>query len=262
MRTTGALSVARDGAVLRVAFTRPDRLNAVTADGLDDLADLLEETADDGEVRVVVLSGEGRAFCSGADLGVDDVFGPDDGPGTETILAANRVVRALRGMPQPTVAAVNGPAAGVGCSLALGCDLVVAAESAYFYLVFTNIGLMPDGGATGLVPASLGRSRALQLALVPEKLPAGRAHEWGLVHRVVPDDGLAPAVAELTERLLAGPPRAYAATKRAINGFTLAGLEAAMAAEVEGQSDLLKRADFREAVAAFGEKRRPTFTGE
>ena len=262
MRTHDALSVARDGAVLQVSFIRPERLNAVTADGLDDLADLLQEAAQDTEVRVVVLSGEGRAFSSGADLQGDVSEGPDDRPGVATLLAANRVVRALRGMPQPTIAAVNGPAVGVGCSLALACDLVMAAESAYFLLAFTSVGLMPDGGATALVPASLGRSRALQLALVPERLPAARAHEWGLVHRVVPDVDLAEAVAELTDRLVAGAPRAYAATKRAINDVTLAGLEDALAAEVAGQSELLGSADFREAVAAFGEKRSPTFTGE
>ena len=126
MRTTGALSVAHDGVVLRVAFTRPDRLNAVTAGGLDDLADLLEEAAEDADVRVVVLSGDGRAFSSGADLHGDASMVTDDSPGIATLLAANRVVRVLRTMPQPTIAAVTGPAAGVGCSLALACDLVVA----------------------------------------------------------------------------------------------------------------------------------------
>ena len=139
---------------------------------------------------------------------------------------------------------------------------MVAAESAYFLLAFPNVGLMPDGGATVLVPASLGRSRALQLALVPERLPAARAHEWGLVHQVVPDDGLAESVAELTDRLVAGAPRAYAATKRAINNVTLAGLDEALAVELAGQAELLGSADFREAVAAFLAKRLPRFTGD
>lgn len=260
MRTDGALEIRRRGAVLEVRLTRPDRLNAVTADGLDDLADLLEEAAEDPDVRVVVLSGEGRAFCSGADLGEEDL--DDAGPGTATVLAANRVVRALREMPQPTIAAVHGPAAGVGVSLALGCDLLVASDTAYFFLVFTNVGLMPDGGATALVPASLGRSRAMQLALVPERVPAETARDWGIVHRVVPAGDLDRAVSELVDRLLAGAPRAYAATKRAINDATLSGLEAAMQAEVSGQADLLERQDFREAVAAFAEKRKPVFTGE
>ena len=262
MRTTDALSVTHDGAVLQVEFTRPERLNAVTADGLDDLADLLEEAAEDTAVRVVVLSGGGGAFSSGADLQGDVSKSSSERPAIATLLAANRVVRVLREMPQPTISAVTGPAAGVGCSLALACDLVVAAESAYFLLGFTNVGLMPDGGATLLVPASLGRSRALQLALVPERLPAARAHEWGLVHQVVPDDGLAESVAELTDRLVAGASRAYAATKRAINNVTLAGLDEALAAELAGQSELLRSADFREAIAAFGAKRRPSFTGE
>jgi enoyl-CoA hydratase len=262
VRTSGALSVAHEDAVLRIAFTRPDRLNAVTAEVLDDLADLLVEAGDDTGVRVVVLSGEGRAFSSGADLQGAVSGRADDAPRVSTLLAANRVVRALRAMPQPTIAAVNGPAAGVGCSLALGCDIVVAAESAYFLLSFTDVGLMPDGGATALVPASLGRSRALQLALAPERLSADRAHEWGLVHRVVTDDALAAAVAKLAARLVAGAPRAYAATKRAINDVTLVGLEEALTAEVAGQSELLGSADFREAVASFADKRPPSFTGE
>lgn len=265
MRTveTQEVTLSRAGGVLTITLNRPDRLNAVTADGLDDLADLLEETAQDADIRVVVLTGAGRGFCSGADLGTGELAEelPEDATGTETILAANRCARALRAMPQPTVAAVNGPAVGVGCSLALACDLAVAAESAYFLLSFTSIGLMPDGGATVLVPAAVGRSRAMEMALVPERLPAARAREWGLIYRVVPDAELAEAVAEVSARLAAGARHALAATKRAVNDVTLPGLEDGLAAELAGQARLLRAADFREAVVAFGERRPPRFTG-
>jgi enoyl-CoA hydratase len=271
VRTAAAaeVGVRREGAVLTVTLNRPERLNAVTADVLDDLGDLLEEAGEDDGLRVVVLTGAGRAFSSG-DLGAD--LGPGPGPGSgpaeagrprgvRSLLAANRVVRSLRSMPQPVVAAVNGPAVGVGCSLALGCDLVVAAESAYFLLSFTSIALMPDGGATALVPAAIGRARAMEMALVPERIPAAVAHDWGMIYRVVPDGELAATVTRLVDRLAAGAPRALAATKLAVNAAALAGLDAALQTELEDQSRLLATADFAEAAGAFGERRPPVFTG-
>ncbi len=265
MRTEAAqeVTVVKTGATLTITLNRPDRLNAVTTDGLDDLADLLEEAGSDDSVRVVVLTGAGRAFSSGADLGagtLQEQLAPDV-PGTETILAANRVVRALRAMPQPVIASVNGPAVGVGCSLALACDLVVAAESSYFLLSFVSIALMPDGGATALVPANVGRARAMEMALVPERLLAETALAWGLIYRMVPDEDLPGTVLALAERLAGGAPRALAATKRAVNDVTLANLEPALDAELAGQSDLLRRPDFREAVIAFAERRPPRFSG-
>jgi enoyl-CoA hydratase len=254
----GELTVAREGTVLTIAVNRPERLNSLTAEILDDLAELLEEAGSDPGVRVVVVTGAGRAFSSGADL----KGGPDDGPpGAETILAANRVVRALRSIPQPTIAAVNGAAVGVGCSIALGCDLVVASDRAYFLLAFTNIGLMPDGGATALVPASIGRARAMAMAMVADRIPAADALAWGLIYRVVAADALATVLAELTDRLANGAPLALAATKRALNEATLGQLEGAFQRELDGQTGLLKTADFDEARVAFGEKRPPKFTG-
>jgi enoyl-CoA hydratase len=253
------ITIARENAVLKISLNRPDRLNSVTTAVLNDLADLIEEAGGDSEIRVVVLTGEGRAFSSGADLKQGtDTNAP---PGTDTILSANRVIRALRTVPQPTVAAVNGPAVGVGCSLALGCDLVVAAENAYFLLSFTNIGLMPDGGATALVPASIGRSRALAMALAAERISAPEALSWGLIYKVVEADALQTAVTALAERLASGAPLAYAATKRAINDATLSQLEPAFGREIDGQGRLLGSSDFFEAVVAFGEKRPPKFTG-
>jgi enoyl-CoA hydratase len=255
------VDVSRSGAVLTITINRPERLNSVTTEVLDDLAELVVEAGADPEVRVVVVTGAGRAFSSGADLKGGNASAPDAPPGTDTIVAGNRFVRALRSIPQPTIAAVNGLAVGIGCSVALGCDLVVASDKAYFLLSFTSIGLMPDGGATALVPASLGRARAMAMALVPERVPAADALAWGLIYRVVPGDELASTVDSLTSRLAEGAPLALAATKHAVNEATLTQLEGAFQREMDGQSELLKTADFFEAVAAFGEKRPPKFTG-
>jgi enoyl-CoA hydratase len=260
--TTGdRLTVQRDGAVLTLTLNRPDRLNAVTTALLDDLADQLEHAALDADLRVVVLTGAGRAFCAGADLTMAPASQVTAVPGPQTLHAANRVVRALRAAPQPVVAAVNGPAVGVGFSIALACDLVVAAREAYFLLAFTDIGLMPDGGASALVAAAVGRARALSMALVPTRIPAPQALDWGLIHKVVPAGDLTVGVQDLVSRLAVGAPLAYAATKRAINDATLGQLEPALERELAGQSELMTTADFGEAVAAFGEKRRPRFSG-
>jgi len=260
----GEMVVRHEGDLLTIILNRPERLNAVTAEVVTDLADLLEETGEDERVRVVVVTGAGRAFSSGADLGTSrrpDASGAGAPPGVATLLAVNRVVRTLRTMRQPVVAAVNGPAVGVGCSLALGCDLVVAAESAYFLLSFTSIGLMPDGGATAVVPAAIGRARAMAMALVPEPVSAATARGWGMIYQVVPDDQLATTVQRLTDRLAAGAPLALAAAKRAVNAASLAQLDAALLTELDGQGELLATADFREAVTAFGDRRPPVFTG-
>jgi len=260
-RAPADLAVRREGPVLRLAFDRPATLNAVTAPLLADLADLVEEAGADGDVRVVVLTGTGRAFSSGADLGAVAGEGGHPRPGPQTLIAANRVVRALTSVPQPVIAAVNGPAAGVGCSIALACDLVVAADSAYFLLPFTNIGLMPDGGASLVVPAAVGRARAMEMALVPERIPAGQAREWGLIHRAVPLAELDAVVDALAARLAAGAPKALAATKRAVNAATLHQLEASLEREHDGQLALFETADFAEGVAAFAVKRAPHYVG-
>jgi enoyl-CoA hydratase len=252
------ITVRQDGVVLRIAINRPELLNAVTAQMLEDLAELVEEAGSDDTVRVVVITGTGRAFSSGADLRAADLSEP---PGPQTLTAANRLALALRAVPKPVVAAVNGPAAGVGCSIALACDLVVAADTAYFLLAFTDIALMPDGGATALVPASIGRARTMGMALVPERLPAEQAQAWGLIHRAVPAAELDAAVEALVARLAAGPAKALAATKQAINAATLTQLEPALQRELEGQLRLLGTVDFAEGVAAFAARRKPRYSG-
>ena len=253
------ITVRRDGAVLNIALNRPERLNSVTTDVLDDLADLVLEAGADPEVRVITLTGTGRAFSSGADL--KSGTAANGKPGTDTIMAANRLIRAVRDARQPTVAVVNGPAVGVGCSLALACDLVLASSNAYFLLSFTSIGLMPDGGATALVPTAIGRARAMAMALVPERIPAAEAVAWGLIYRAVDAAELDAAAKALTDRLSTGAPLALAATKKAVNASTLSALEGALGRELEDQGRLLQTSDVAEAVAAFVEKRPPKFTG-
>jgi enoyl-CoA hydratase len=256
-----SLSVLNVESTVTITFNRPGQLNAFTSELLDEMAALLQDTAEDPTVHVVVISGAGRAFSAGADLEVYRSAVDPLQPGVDTLVAANRVIQAIRALPQPVIAAVNGPAVGVGCSLALACDLVIAAETAYFLLPFVNIALMPDGGATALIPAAIGRSRAMQMALVPDRLSAATALEWGLIYRVVANDDLQSAVDALTTQLAAGSAPALTATKRAVNALTLANLDAAITGEVNGQTRLLASNDFKEAVVAFSERRPPRFSG-
>ncbi|MFJ5304331.1 enoyl-CoA hydratase-related protein [Streptomyces sp. NPDC088350] len=251
--TPGGIGILRDGAVLRLTLARPDRLNALGTTGFADLADAVDVADTDDGVRVVVLTGEGRAFCSGADLGtvVD----------AHTVEAAGRAVLALRRTGKPVLAAVNGAAAGAGCSLALACDLVLARRSAYFLLAFAGVGLMPDAGATAFVPAAIGRARALRMALLGERIPAPTAAEWGLIGEVVDDADFDEAVTSLTARLASGPPLAYARIKGAVNEEALPGLTRALETERQGQAALLRSGDFAEGVAAFHDRRDAKFTG-
>lgn len=261
MTTTEELLVEREDAVLRVTLNRPAHLNAANTAVLAALADTIDAAAHDTDVRAIVLAGAGKAFCSGADIG-----GGSPSAGTtrteETVLeAANRAVLALRATDKPVVAAVHGLAAGVGASLALACDLVVAARSVYFLLAFTGIGLMPDGGATALIPAAIGRAKAMRMALLAEKIPADTAEQWGLVSHVVDDDQFADALQGLVTKLTNGAPLALAHTKHAINACTLDDLTAAIGRESQGQDKLSRTQDFKEGVRAFRDKRRPQFAG-
>lgn len=247
--------VQRDGGILSITFDRPDRLNSLTAELIHAAADAVDAAAGDG-TRVIVLTGAGRAFSSGADVGADG-----RPPGLDTLDAANRLVLSITTSPVVVVAAVNGIAAGVGCSIALAADLTVARESASFLLAFTRIGLMPDGGASLLVTAAVGRARAARMALLAERVTASQAVEWGLIAEVVPDDAFDDRIAGLTAQLVAGPPLAYAGTKHVINAASLALLQAVLAEERDGQGPLLASADFAEGMAAFQEKRPAIFTG-
>lgn len=248
--------VVTEGGVTRITLDAPDRLNAVTASMLDAVSAALEDVAGRADVRVVVLTGSGRGFCSGADLSRTD----DGSVDHATLYAVGRAVRAITAAPQAVLALVNGVAAGAGASLALAADYVLATESASFVLAFGRIGLMPDGGATQLVAANLGRARAMRLALLAEKLSAPDAAAAGLVAEVVDDARFADRSQELVARLAASAPRATELTKRAINAATL-DLDATLAREEEGQSRLLGTADFLEGATAFIERRPPRFEG-
>lgn len=249
-----------EGGVLTMWLRRPDSFNALTVPMVDDLVELVNGAADAG-ASVVVLRAEGRGFCSGADLQGDaDDDSPGGGANTHLIDAANDLVRAVRDCPLPVVSAVQGACAGVGVPIALGADLTIASSKAFFMLAFTKIGLMPDGGASALVAASVGRATAMRMALLAERLTADDAARAGLIAAVHDADDFEAAVDRVLATLSAGPVVAYARTKQAINAATLGTLEGAFALEREGQAALLDAADFAEGSAAFREKRDPVFT--
>ncbi|MCB1289616.1 MAG: enoyl-CoA hydratase [Mycobacterium sp.] len=255
------LTVSLDGNVLSVTFNRPDSLNSLTEDMLTALAETLERAADDPGVRVVRLAGAGRGFCSGAGISAEDRAAATKSTAVDgTLGAANRAVRAIVASPKPVVAVVHGPAAGVGVSLAVASDLVLASEKSFFLLAFTRIGLMPDGGATALVTAAIGRVRAMRMALLAERITAADALEYGLVSGVYPDDELDAAAAKVIDTLVSGPAVALSRTKQAINAAALTELDAAIARESEGQQILLGSHDFVEGTTAFQQRRKPTFT--
>ncbi|WP_226343854.1 enoyl-CoA hydratase-related protein [Agilicoccus flavus] len=248
------------GAVATITLNAPDRLNAVDAPMLVRVAQELTRLDADPAVRVISLTGAGRGFCSGAQLGASEPGAPGEEVGFGTLEAVGDVLRAIVGAGTPTVALVNGPAVGAGLSLALACDYVLATRSATLMLAFTKIGLMPDGGATALVAASVGRARALRLALTAQPIDASTAQEWGLIAEAVDDDAYAARSGELLARLAAGPTRAFAATTGAVNAATI-DVEATLAREEPGQTALMGTTDFAEGVAAFTAKRPPEFTG-
>jgi 2-(1,2-epoxy-1,2-dihydrophenyl)acetyl-CoA isomerase len=257
------IDLTTDGPAARILLNRPEALNAWNGQFGEDLLDAVTAVAGDDSVRAVLLTGAGRGFSSGADLKEQRTERDGGAPDLSARLKEiyHPIITGLREMPKPVVAAVNGPAVGIGCSLALAADLIVAAESAYFLLAFVNIGLVPDGGSTAFLPARVGYARAAEMAMLGEQVPAEQALEWGLVNRVVPDDELETASGELLDRLANGPTRSYAGAKKLLNRRMYADLAGQLDAEAETQKEQGSSEDFVEGVLAFVEKRPPKFTG-
>jgi len=251
------------GAVATLTLNRPESLNAWTPDLALQLIAGIDKACADPDVRAVVLTGAGRAFSAGADLKARSEPGPDGRPQILDLMRQtyNPAIACVRSAPKPVIAAVNGAAAGIGCSLALACDLIVAAESAYFLLAFAKVGLTLDGGASALLAARLGHARTFELAFLADKLPATQALEWGLVNRVVPGESLQAESTAIAERLAAGAPLSFAATKQLVNARYYAGLEQQLDDEAVAQQQLITSDDHQEGVQAFLEKRAPQFRG-
>lgn len=243
---------------LWLTLDRPDTFNALTGELVLELVRELRGAVSREDVRAVVLTGTGAAFSAGADLSGDNPQQKYDG---RSVDGAAMLVTAITEADQPVVCGLNGIAAGVGMSVALACDLVVARESAGLTLGFTKVGLMPDGGATATVAASVGRARAMRMALLSEVLGAREAFEAGLVSHLFADAEYDAGLADVVARLVGGPPLAQAATKKAVNAATLGTLPGAFQRERAGQSVLLRTDDVVEGMRAFNEKRRPTFQG-
>ena len=248
-------------AIATITLDRPAALNALTVPMKEDLLGALRSAAADPTVRVVIVTGAGRAFCAGQDL--HERLQPDAAPlGEELRERYNPIARAMRGMPKPIVGAINGVAAGAGASLAFGCDIRVAAEGATFALAFGRVGLVPDTGATWLLPRLVGGSRAAQIAMLNTTLTAAEALDIGLVAAVVPGDALLDTAREMADRLAAGAPIALALTKEALNAAWERDFEGALQLEEELQDRAGRSADHAEGIAAFMAKRPPRFTGE
>ena len=244
--------------VATITLNRPDNLNALNFATLDEIRDAVQTVPGRG-ARCLLLTGAGRGFSSGADLGGSGGFPDDVGAALEAHF--NPLIQAIFELPVPVVAAVNGPCAGAGCSLALAADIVIAGESAYFLQAFVNIGLIPDAGATWLLPRLAGRARAMEMMMLGERVPAAQALEWGMINRVVADEALLDEAKALATRLAQGPTAAYALIRKLARDSAHLGLAEALAAERVAQRDAGRTEDFKQGVVAFLQKRPPSFDG-
>ncbi len=246
--------------VATLTLNRPDKLNAFNDQLHADIADALGQVESDPAIRALVITGAGRGFCSGADL--SQRIGNQGGTNDALDRQYHPRLRRLRALKKPVVAAVNGPAAGAGMSLALSCDIVIAAESATFIQAFTRIGLVPDAGSTFFLPRLIGTARAKGLTMLAEPLTAAQAEAWGLIWKAVPDAELMPQTMALAKKLAQGPTVALGLTKTAIDASLGNDLDTQLALERDSQHQASQSHDFREGVTAFLEKRPAKFTGK
>jgi 2-(1,2-epoxy-1,2-dihydrophenyl)acetyl-CoA isomerase len=260
------VTVHRRGGAATIELNRPEALNAWNKQLGLDLRSAVEEVATDDAVRAVCLTGAGRAFSSGADL--KDLSSRDEvtengRPDVYRVLTEryHPIITGIRRMPKPVVAAVNGPAVGIGLSLCLAADVIVAKESAYFLLAFVNIGLVPDGGSSLFVPERIGLTRATEMAMLGERVPAPQAADWGLITRAVPDAAFDAEIEALLDRLAAGPTASYAGTKRQLNAWLFERMDGQLELEAQVQREMAASDDFLEGVTAFVEKRGARFSG-
>jgi len=259
------IEVRIEDSVAEITLNRPDRLNAWTDQLGAELRKAILEDAADASVRSVLITGAGRGFSSGADVKeMLEQGSRGERPDVGTMLREryHPIIKGIRELPKPVIAAVNGPAVGIGCSLALACDLIWAGESAIFGLAFVNIGLVPDGGSTFLVPAAVGKARALEMALLGDPVSAEEAIDWGLINRVVPDGKLMDETRALARRMAKGPTRSYAQSKRALNNSLMSIMDEQLDLEAQIQGEMTQSADFLEGIAAFVQKREPNFKGQ
>lgn len=256
------IRVDREGPLLTITLDRPERLNAMPPQMADEIGQVFYDL---GDARAVLITGEGKGFCSGADLaarGSGSALGGKGGSHEALINHYNPAISQLLRAQVPVICAVNGPAAGVGCSLALAADFTIAAKSAYFLQAFVNIGLVPDGGSTWLLTRAIGRARATRMMMLGEKISGEQAEEWGLVYKCVEDADLMAEARALAEKLANGPTVAYATMKRNIATALDQNLQMVLLAEAEGQRIAGATKDAMEGGMAFLQKRKAEFKGE
>lgn len=256
--------VSVEAGVETITLNRPEKLNALNPEMHQRLREALARAADEPEIRAVLLTGAGRGFCTGQDLAERDVS-PGAAPIDLSVSLGshyNPLVRRMRALPKPILCAVNGVAAGAGASLALACDLVVAARSATFVQAFSRLGLVPDAGGSYFLPRLVGTARAMGLALLAEKLSAEQAEQWGLIWKAVDDDKLVFETRAMAGALAVGPTKGYGLLKKALYASPGNSLDAQLDLERDLQREAGFSEDYREGVSAFKEKRAPRFKGE
>ena len=263
MTAYSQIAVEVDGAVGTITLNRPEKMNAFTVDMVQELKDALTMLSGSGTVRVIVLTGAGRAFCAGADVGLlrrlIEHF--DEATGSRLVDGMRGVSAIMRAAPQPVLASLNGVAAGGGANLALGCDLRIAADTAQIGQVFTKIGLHPDWGGTWFLPRLVGPAKALELLIGAEMVGAADAERLGMINRVVPAAQLAEATQTWARQIAEAPPLAVRRLKQAVYRSERASLDEMLTYELDAQLECFKSADGKEGIAAFFEKRPPHFTG-